>query len=142
MTLEIQRYDCTPMRTIGKLSIDGLFFCYTLEDAYRATKVPRQTAIPVGTYAVILNESVRFKRTMPLLQNVPGFDGIRIHAGNGPADTAGCILVGFNRQDNTITGSRRAFDSLMARMEAAVTAKEPITAIVYQAPTLATMEMA
>lgn len=132
MTLEIERYDLTPMRTIGHLRLDNAVFCYTLEDCVRDMKIPHETAIPVGTYAVILNDSVRFKRRMPLLQNVPGFEGVRIHPGNTTEDTSGCILVGFNRQENTITGSRRAFESLMARMEAAVTANEPITAIVYQ----------
>lgn len=83
---------------IGDLFINGEFFCYTLEDEKRADglKVYGETAIPTGTYNVLVTKSNRFKRLMPLIIDVPMFSGIRIHGGNTSKDTLGCILVAFN----------------------------------------------
>jgi hypothetical protein len=115
--LNCVRYDATETRTISKLSVNGIFFGYVLEDAMRPIKIPKLTAIPYGRYRVSLNPSKRFGRRMPLLLQVPNFDGVRIHAGNTDADTEGCLLVGMNRQGpDAIGDSRRAFDSLFARM--------------------------
>ena len=86
MLLELFRRWKTPYETIGELYNDGVYFCYTLEDAIRDKKIPNETAIPCGRYDVITNYSVRFKRVMPLILNVPGFTGVRIHAGNTKAD--------------------------------------------------------
>lgn len=91
--------------TIGKLYIDGEYFCDTLEDAVRDKKIPGETAIPAGTYKVIVNMSPRFKRLLPRLLDVPGFEGILIHRGNTPSDTAGCILVGENREKGKVLNS-------------------------------------
>jgi hypothetical protein len=71
----------------------------------------------IGTYAVRLTMSPRFGRILPLLIDVPGFDGVRIHPGNTAADTEGCLLVGTGRTEDTITGSRDAFNALMLRLE-------------------------
>lgn len=118
MKLRLKREDYSDARTIGRLSIDGEDFCWTLEDRVRTgPKVYGQTAIPAGTYAVRLTMSPRFGRILPLLVDVPGFDGVRIHPGNTAADTEGCLLVGTGRTEDTITGSRDAFNALMARME-------------------------
>lgn len=93
--------------TIGNLYIDGLYFCDTLEDAVRDKKIMNKTAIPYGTYEVILTESAKFKRLLPLLLNVPGFDGIRIHRGNTDEDTSGCILVGENKMRGGVINSTK-----------------------------------
>ena len=75
--------------------LDGRFGVLHLEDVVRqGEKVPGQTAIPEGIYTVQITFSNRFKRDLPLLLNVPNFEGIRIHPGNTDADTEGCILVG------------------------------------------------
>ena len=92
---------------IGDLFIDGVFFCYTLEDEKRADglKVYGETAIPTGTYNVAVTKSNRFKRLMPLIMDVEGFSGIRIHGGNDSGDTHGCPLVAFNTDYKRIWGT-------------------------------------
>ena len=94
--------------TIGKLFIDGEYFCDTLEDKVRAkgVKIYGETAIDCGVYKVIMNISKRFQKLMPLLLDVPNFAGIRIHAGNTPKDTLGCILVGKNSIKGKLTESK------------------------------------
>ena len=101
--IEIIRDTYTDLQTIGEMHFDGEFLCDTLEDTVRLgddgimqkdEKVYGETAIPPGTYEVIINDSVRFKRKMPLLLNVPFFSGIRIHSGVTEKSTLGCILVG------------------------------------------------
>lgn len=99
--------------TIGRLEIDGTYFCDTLEPTWRdigrgrpGKKVAGKTAIPEGRYAVAVTFSPRFKRWLPLLLHVPMFDGIRIHAGNSAEDTAGCILPGMNTVKGWVTDSR------------------------------------
>ena len=91
--------------TIGLLLMDGRFLCWTLEDVVREVagqpvaswKVPGKTAIPFGTYALQVTPSARFKRPLPLVVDVPGFEGIRVHRGNHAEDTEGCIIVGATR---------------------------------------------
>lgn len=117
MKIEVKRLHRTDNSTIGELTIDGKFECYTLEDIERDVKIKGETAIAKGTYKVIINQSNRFKRLLPLLINVPNFEGVRIHAGNSNHDTEGCILVGQNRSLDYITKSRKAFDSLFTKMQ-------------------------
>jgi hypothetical protein len=119
MKIEVKRLHRTSNSTIGELTIDGKFECYTLEDVERDVKIKGETAIAKGTYKVIINQSNRFKRLLPLLINVPNFEGVRIHAGNSNHDTEGCILVGQNRSLDYITKSRKAFDSLFKKMQKA-----------------------
>lgn len=90
-------------RTIGKLYIDGAFFCYTLEDIVRehGVKVYGETAIDQGVYYVSVTDSPTFKRALPLVYDVDRFTGIRFHRGNRPQDTEGCILVGYKFDKNT-----------------------------------------
>lgn len=127
MLLELRRFDLTDAHTIGALTIvGGAFTCYTLEDPVRAqgVKIPGGTAIPFGRYRVRLTFSERFQRVLPLLEGVLGFTGIRIHAGNTAADTAGCILVGQRREADAILESRAALEALLPHLEAVAGAEE------------------
>jgi hypothetical protein len=117
MVITIKRLYKTDTSIIGELLVNGIFECFTLEDIERPVKIKGETAIPKGTYRVIINESNRFKRQLPLLLNVPGFEGVRIHSGNSNHDTEGCILVGQTRNKNYIGQSRKAFDKLFKKMQ-------------------------
>lgn len=121
MTLELYRDPSVDGRTMGRLSIDGRFFCWTLEDVVRdGPKLAHETAVPAGRYQVAITKSTRFGRMMPLLLDVPGFSGIRIHSGNTSADTAGCILVGFAKVPGGLGASRTALEELQARIARAL----------------------
>lgn len=119
--------------TIGDLSIDGRFFCHTIEDKIRELpalcpdtpsgrscrckeKVYARTAIPAGTYKVTMEYSARFKRVLPYLHDVPHFLGILIHSGNTEEDSAGCIIVGKNTVKGKVTESRKTSDALNTRL--------------------------
>lgn len=118
MKLEVKRKIFTDKSTIGELFIDGVFECYTLEDVVRqGPKVFGKTAIPAGTYKVIVNMSNRFKRLLPLLISVPEFEGVRIHPGNTDADTEGCILLGRVKGDNAIYNSKLAFNQFFDKIK-------------------------
>jgi len=117
MKIVVVRDTFTENSTIGKMLIDGAFFCYTLEDTIRDAKIAGETAIPYGTYKVIVNMSNRFKVLMPLLLNVKGFEGVRIHSGNAKADTHGCILVGATKSTDFIGNSKATFNKLMKKLE-------------------------
>ena len=110
--LTINRSIFTEKSTIGELWLDGRFQCYTLEDTCRQKKIAGVTAIPAGHYQVTINFSEKFKRDMPLLLNVPNFDGVRIHWGNKAEDSEGCILVGKGKDADFISSSKAAFDEL------------------------------
>lgn len=126
MDLRLERLWLAPLDTIGTFLIDGLFECFVLEDQVRepGVKVPGQTAIPVGRYEVIITPSQRFKEDLPLLVGVPGFEGVRIHAGNTHEDTEGCILVGqvltglAPGPSFTIGNSRRALNLVLVKLKA------------------------
>lgn len=117
--------DCT----IGLLTVDGQNECFTLEDVVRPAgeKIYGETAIPAGTYNVVITPSKRFGRDLPLLENVPNFDGVRIHPGNTAADTDGCILVGTSKGPDVVFESRKAFDALFPKIKAALDAGEKVT---------------
>ena len=119
MKLLLKRLHRTDVSTIGELYVDGVFECYTLEDVEREVKIKSETAIPKGTYKIIVTMSNRFKRLLPLLINVPDFQGVRIHSGNTNHDTEGCILVGQIRSKDFIGKSRKAFDNLFKKMQKA-----------------------
>ena len=120
MNLFLQRRPSADDATIGEIFVDGVHECFSCEDVVRVAKVPGETAIPAGRYRVTITQSARFGRLMPLINDVPGFDGIRIHTGNTSADTEGCILVGQNAGTSTVAASKLAFDALYPKIEAAL----------------------
>ena len=103
------RTNITDKYTQGELWYNNQFICYTLEDPIRDKKIKHETAIPFGNYQVIMNYSNRFKQIMPLLLNVPNYQGIRIHKGNTTSNTSGCILVGTNIQKDKLLYSTIAY---------------------------------
>lgn len=126
MNLELKRRLYDPNFTIGSLYVDGTFFCDTLEDCVREVenkpvgdwKIYGKTAIPSGRYDIVIDYSNRFKKHLPRLLDVSGFEGIRIHAGNTQHDTHGCILVG-KQSGFMLINSRATMDKLMAILEQA-----------------------
>lgn len=126
MNITLNRIAKKSKYTIGKLYIDGEYFCDTIEDTDRgltqtmtdtqikSKKVHGQTAIPTGTYRVIISYSNKFKRQMPLLLNVPGFLGIRIHSGNTEKDTEGCLIVGKNKVVGKVIESKDTYNKLFS----------------------------
>ena len=129
MEILVKRIAKKETYTIGKMYIDGKYFCDTLEDKdrglsqsmteeeIRKRKVYGLTAIPTGEYKVIVNYSERFGKLMPLLLDVKGYAGVRIHSGNTPADTLGCILVGRNTAKGMVTESRKTCLRLMETLK-------------------------
>ena len=126
MELTLKRRPSDGKRTHGDLLIGELWQCYTLEDVVREKKIPGETAIPEGRYEVVINQSNRFKRQLPLLLKVPNFVGVRIHSGNTEVDTEGCILVGQGREVTRITNSRDALEDLMTEIEGAIQSGEEV----------------
>ena len=112
MKIKVDRIYKGESYTIGKMYLNGEYFCDTLEDAIRPVKIPNETAIPAGTYKVEVTYSPRFKRNLPLLIDVPNYTGIRIHNGSNKDHTSGCILVGFNTAKGKLTDSRKTSDQL------------------------------
>jgi len=131
MELYLKREVFTDTSTIGSLSIDGQFECYILEDKDRglkdtmplveivAHKIYGKTAIPYGRYEVDWTLSQRFKIMMPILLNVKGYDGIRIHKGNTEIDSLGCLLCGRKRANNMISESTFATNQLYTKIQTA-----------------------
>ena len=130
MELRLKRIAKRDAYTIGRLYIDEKYFCDTLEDRVRdlskEPKIKGQTAIPTGRYRIYLTYSPRFKRILPLLDNVPQFSGVRIHRGNTAKDTEGCILVGYNREVGKVLDSAATEQRLMAILQNAANKGEQI----------------
>jgi len=152
MKLKVERKWRKSLYTIGNLYIDGKFFCNTLEDPDRgltsnmpldqikSIKVKGDTCIPYGVYSVSLDiVSPKYSNTkkypyasiakgkMPRVMEVPGFDGILIHAGNTQKDTEGCLLVGENKVKGRVINSQITWQKLYTKLLAAKVKKEPIT---------------
>ena len=129
MEIVVVRFHTKEKYTIGKMYINGTYFCDTLEDTDRGLtqemnldiidkiKVYGKTAIPTGRYRVELTKSKKFGRVLPLLYNVKGFEAIRIHRGNTDEDTLGCILVGQNKAVGKVINSAMAEQNLMDRLK-------------------------
>jgi hypothetical protein len=131
MELLLQRWR-RPGATPGDLQVDGAFECYTLEDPIRERpgvpvaewKLHGRSAIPAGRYRITLEHSPRFGPNTLTVNGVPGFAGVRIHAGNDVDDTEGCPLVGDGLEagDTRIRGgtSRPALNRLKAKVRQAI----------------------
>ena len=129
MLIEVKRLYKKADYTIGKMYIDGEYFCDTLEDTDRGLKQEYslselkelkeygKTAIPTGEYKVAITYSNRFDKMLPLIHDVPAFSGVRIHSGNTHNDTDGCILVGKNRAKGKVLDSRKTMAELMKILE-------------------------
>lgn len=135
MIIRLHRDVLAETFTLGVVTIDYLSFGYSVEDADRgldqadpvtelkAKKIHGKTAIPAGVYRVKTTWSNRFQRMMPLVLDVPGFAGVRLHPGNSAANTEGCILLGLARdvKAGTVSRSKAActwLDAEIARVEA------------------------
>lgn len=131
MELTLNRIFLGSSATIGELYADREHIADTLEDRVRpeGEKVYGKTAIPEGTYEMVLSYSPRFKKILPEILNVPNFTGIRIHCGNSSADSSGCVLVGTwdGEKEDWISDSKIAFNKLMSLLEEATNNKEKIT---------------
>ena len=149
MKLHLKRIARRDTYTIGKLYIDGKYFCDTIEDKDRGLtqdmpldeikkiKVPNETAIPTGTYKVTLNVvSPKFSKysaykyiggKLPRLLDVPGYSGVLIHIGNTAEHSSGCVLVGQNTQVGRITNSTATFKKLYEKLQEANKRGEVIT---------------
>lgn len=142
MILKLVREVFTDKSTIGRLYVNGAYQCYILEDKDRGLeqsmklediqklKVYGVTAIPYGTYNVTITYSNHFKKELPLLNNVPGFEGIRIHSGNTDADSLGCLITGNTRNKDFVGESKIAFDKLFPIIKTALDKKEQVSIII------------
>lgn len=150
MKILVKRVAKKEKYTIGKMYVDDVYVCDTIEDKDRdltqntplndikKKKVYGQTAIPSGTYNVTLDvvstkfvQKPYFKELcggkLPRLMNVPGFDGVLIHTGNDEDDSYGCIIVGYNKVKGKVIESRKAFEKLYPILKQAFNKKEKIT---------------
>lgn len=150
MKLTLDRFAKKDKYTIGRLSIDGKYFCDTIEDTDRgltnqmstseilSKKVKSLTAIPSGTYTITMKvKSPSFSQKeyyknfcdgyLPRLKNVPGYEGVLIHIGNTEKDSAGCIIVGKNTVVGKVTNSKITFEALYAKLKEASNNNEEIT---------------
>lgn len=129
MKLKLVRKYRKETYTIGKLYVDGVYLCDTIEDRDRGLddsmsladimvkKRYGETAIPYGTYKVEITYSPKYKKMMPEIKNVKGFSGIRIHSGNTAKDTLGCLIIGKNTQVGMVTESRKTYNKLFALLK-------------------------
>ena len=134
MKLKLIRQPSLAHCTLGQLFVDDQPQCFTCEDVVREVegapvkdwKIAAETAIPRGTYEVIITHSVHFNKELPLLLNVPGFSGVRIHSGNTAADTEGCILVGEKIVGEAVLESRKAFLDVAMQIQDAIAGGEKV----------------
>lgn len=134
MKLVLTRDTYTDTTTLGTLACEGAIICQTLEDKMRQDsrpvnewKVPGKTAIPTGVYDLVVTRSPRFKTDLPLLLNVTGYIGVRIHPGNTHQDTDGCIIPGLKRQGDSVIMSRAAYDIVVRQIQAELRRGKQVT---------------
>ena len=129
MILNLVSFQLTDQSTISRLSVDGAFECYTLEDAVRPVKIFGETAIPAGTYPVVLYQSPKHG-LVPLLVGVPNYDHVEIHPGNDAADTEGCILPGMTFTRDWVSSSVTAFNRLLPQIKSAIDNGDTVSIVV------------
>lgn len=142
MILKLVREVFTDVSTIGRLYANGVFLSYILEDKDRGLdskmplaeiqkiKIPHSTCVPYGTYRIHITFSNRFQKPLPLVEQVPGFEGIRIHPGNTDVDTEGCLLPGNIRKINQVLESRLAFTKVFNIIKESLDNKDDVTLII------------
>lgn len=128
MKLTLIRIANRPTYCIGKLYIDGVYECDVIEDRDRGLddsmpldeikkrKVYGETAIPTGIYNLFITYSPKYKKPMPLIDNVKGYSGVRIHSGNTAKDTLGCLIVGQNKEVGKVINSRSTYNKLFDKL--------------------------
>jgi hypothetical protein len=138
MELHLIRDIRTTQSTTGILNVNGVQECFILEDEDRGLKssmplseikkrkLQGLTCIPTGRYKVVYSFSPHFNKWLPEVLNVPGYVGIRIHSGNKPEDTEGCLLPGVTRTKDWVSSSTPAFNKLLAKMQEAWKAEEEV----------------
>lgn len=130
MELSLTRTQMLLTHTVGELYEEGGIapLCYICEDTVREPGVKKygETAIPEGRYQIVITMSPRFRVEMPLLVNVPGFAGVRIHPGNGPGDTEGCLLPGKYPTATGVAKSRDAYGELLALIRSKLATGEKV----------------
>lgn len=150
MNIKLKRIAKKSDYTIGKIYIDGVYFCDSIEDKDRGLKqsmtldqikkikVMHKTAIPTGTYEITLKvKSPKYSKKsyfvnlcnafMPRLLNVPGYEGVLIHTGNTQDDSSGCIVVGQNKVVGKVINSKQTFEKLYPVLKQASDKGEKIT---------------
>lgn len=143
MELVITRYSQTNESTLGIMTVDGKFFCYTLEDAVRTIKVPKKTAIPAGKYKLKIRKELSpltqryrdrygFFKYHIEIDNIPNFDFVYLHVGNTVEDTDGCVLLGLTSTSNILStgfigSSAKAFELFYTRVYPLLDKGEEIT---------------
>lgn len=144
MILKLVREVFTEISTIGRLYANGVFICYILEDKDRRLdekmsleeiqkiKVYGKTAIPTGTYKVHITFSNKFKKMLPRLEQVKGFEGILCHPGNTSVDTEGCLLPGNIRRIDQVLESKLAFQKVYNILKEALDNKEEVTITIHK----------
>lgn len=140
MNLLVHRRPSVDGVTLGELFVDGVRECWTLEDQVRDSKIAHETAIPAGTYQVLITRSRRFQRMLPILLAVPGFEGVRIHPGNTTADTSGCLLVGQSVDGAILHQSKTALEHLQPQIALAIAQGEPVWITLEPAPNVPTVK--
>lgn len=144
MKIKLYRKYIKPNYCIGKLYINDEYFSDVLEDPDRGLqdtmsiqeiqqlKVKGDTCIPYGTYDITITYSPKFKKRLPLINNVKGFEGIRIHSGNTSKDTEGCLLLGFNKIKGKVINSKETVDKFITSIQQALNKGEEITIQIYK----------
>lgn len=145
MKLEVKRFSSSPESTLGLLFIDGVFFCFTIEDQEQEVKVKSETRIPEGSYKIVLRNvggmTEKYAKRFPEIHkgmlwvtNVPGFEYILIHMGNSEKDSAGCLLLVDSIVNNKLNEgggslSQQAYLRVYRKVLAALEVNEPVTVL-------------